>query len=123
MLLRPLPAAVRRATLLALAAAAPIAGTACAGRTVEVGTGAELPPAQSIEFTNNFAQAVNVYVRTGTGSEVFVRQVAGRSSERLPIRGVRDGATVSLRVAPVNGAPNVTRNDVRVTPGTAIRVP
>jgi hypothetical protein len=115
-------AAGRALALLALAPLAAAAG-ACAARTVQVGTGAELAPAQSIEFTNNFAQAVNVYLRAGTGSEVFVRQVPGRSTERLPIRGLRDGATVSLRVAPVDGAANVTRNDVRVAPGTAVRVP
>jgi hypothetical protein len=114
--------AAGRALALALAAALTLTA-ACAARTVEVGTGAELAPAQSIEFTNNFAQAVNVYMRAGTGSEVFVRQVPARTSERLPIRGVRDGATVSLRVAPVDGAANVTRSDVRVVPGTSVRVP
>ena len=123
----PVRAAVRlasgRALRLALTAAAPAFGAACAARTVEVGTGAELAPARSIEFVNNLAQAVNVYVRAGTGSEVFVRQVPARSTERLPIRAVRDGATVSLRVAPVDGAANITRSDVRVSPGTTVRVP
>lgn len=115
------PARALRAATLALCTAA--ATAACAGRTVEVGTGPEVSPAQSIELVNNFQQAVNVYVRTGTGSEVFVRQVPGRTTERLPIRGVRDGATVSLRIAPVDGAANVTRSGVRVQPGTSVQVP
>ena len=79
--------------------------------------------APSVEVTNDLAHAVNVYVRAPGGSELFVRQVPAQTTERLPIRGVRDGATVSLRVAPVNGAPNITRSEVRVAPGTAVRVP
>ena len=96
---------------------------ACAGRTVEVGTGAEQAPAASIELTNNLPQAVNVYVRAGTGSEVFVRQIAARSTERLPVRGVREGASVSLRIAPTDGAQNYTRDNVTVGQGTRVSVP
>lgn len=117
----------RRFTVRALTALlvlpAGIAAAGCAGRKVEVGTGAEPAPAASIELTNNLAQAVNVYVRAGTGSEVFVRQVAARSTERLPVRGVREGASVSLRIAPTDGAQNYTRDNVTVGQGARVSVP
>ena len=115
--------AAGRALGLLLAAPAALAAAACAGRTVEVGTGGESAPATSIELTNNLPQAVNVYLRSGTGSEVFVRQVAGRSTERLPVRGVREGGSVSLRIAPTDGAQNYTRENVTVGQGTRVTVP
>lgn len=124
MMSRSLPRrAAERALVLLLAAPLGVAAGACAGRTVEVGTGAELAPAASIELTNNLPQAVNVYLRSGTGSEVFVRQVNGRSTERLPVRGVREGATVSLRIAPIDGAQNYTRDNVTVGQGSRVSVP
>jgi hypothetical protein len=115
--------ASRRRLVLLLLAPAALAAPACAGRRVEVGTGAEPAPATSLEFTNNLAQAVNVYLRAGTGSEVFVRQVPGRSTETVPVRGVRDGTSVQLRIAPVDGAPAFTRDNVVVGRGTPVRVP
>jgi hypothetical protein len=36
---------------------------------------------------------------------------------------VREGATVQLRIAPVNGAASITRDNVVVGPGAAVRVP
>lgn len=109
----------------ALLVVGPAAGvaSACAARQVEVGTGAEPAAATSLEFTNNLPQAVNVYLRAGTGSEIFVRQVPGRSTETVPVRGVPDGATVQLRIAPVDGSPAYTREHVVVGRGTAVRVP
>lgn len=116
----------RRATARAFAllvAPAAVAASACAARQVEVGTGAEPVAAASLQFTNNLSQAVNVYLRSGTGSEVFVRQVPGRSTETVPVRGVRDGASVQLRIAPVDGSQAYTRENVVVGQGTAVRVP
>ena len=115
--------AVARALVFLLAAPLGLAAGACAGRTVEVGTGGELAPAASVELTNNLTQAVNVYVRSGSGSEVFVRQVNGRSTERVAVRGVREGATVSLRIAPIDGAQNYTRENVTVGQGSRVSVP
>jgi hypothetical protein len=100
-----------------------VAAPACAGRQVEVGTGAEPAPATSLEFTNNLPQAVNVYLRAGTGSEVFVRQVPGRTTETVAVRGVRDGVSVQLRIAPVDGGQGYTRENVVVGRGTPVRVP
>lgn len=97
---------------------------ACA-RQVEVRTG-ESPTtaATSIAFTNNLAQAVNVYVRPNSGGgEVFVRQVAGRTSETIPVRGVSAGASVTLRAAPVDGSVSYTRENVVLGQGYTWRVP
>lgn len=107
-----------------IAAPAPLLSAACAARTVEVGTGANPAPASAaIAFTNDLPQAVNVYARIGNGSEIFLRQVAGRSTENVSVRGVREGGTVSLRIAPVDGAAAITRENVTVGQGSAVRVP
>jgi hypothetical protein len=45
---------------------------------------------------------------------VFLRQVPARTTESVPVRGVREGASVQLRIAPVNGAQNITRDNVVV---------
>jgi hypothetical protein len=102
--------------------AAPLAGCA---RQVEVRTG-ESPSAggMAIEFTNGLAQAVNVYVRPNTGGgEVFVRQVPGRSTESIPVRGIASGTAVTLRAAPVDGTVSYTRENVVLAPGYTWRVP
>ena len=113
-------AAVLRALVVVLAA--PLA--ACGQRAVEVGTGATpAPVATTFEFTNTLAQAVNVYLRGPDGAEVFLRQVGGRSTETVPVRGVTEGAVVQLRIAPVDGAANIVRNNVVVGRGTPVRVP
>lgn len=113
----------RRALALWLIAPAAVAASACAARQVEVSTGAEPASAASLEFTNNLPRAVNIYMRAGTGSEVFLRQVAGRTTETVPVRGVRDGASILLRIAPVDGSQAYTRENVVVGRGTAVRVP
>jgi hypothetical protein len=110
------------------AAAAAVAAvsltSACGPRAVEVGTGAApAPVATTFEFTNNLPQAVNVYLRGPDGAEVFLRQVTGRSTETVPVRGVAEGAAVQLRIAPVDGAANIVRSNVVVGRGTPVRVP
>jgi hypothetical protein len=79
--------------------------------------------ATTFEFTNNLPQAVNVYLRGPDGAEVFLRQVTGRSTETVPVRGVAEGAAVQLRIAPVDGAANIVRSNVVVGRGTPVRVP
>jgi hypothetical protein len=106
-------------------AAAGIAATAACARQVEVRTG-ESPTAAgtSIAFTNDLAQAVNVYVRPNAGSgEIFVRQVAGKTTENITVRGVSPGATVTLRAAPIDGSISYTRENVALGQGYAWRVP
>lgn len=109
----------------AACAAAVALGAACGGRKVVVGSGpaADAPAATSLAFTNNLAQTVNVYLRGPDGAEVFLRQVAGRTTETVPVRGVREGTSVQLRIAPVNGASNILRDNVVVGRETPVRVP
>jgi hypothetical protein len=107
---------------LAASAAACVAVAACGGRKVVVGTGTAASAA-SLEFTNDMAQAVNVYLRGPDGAEVFLRQVPARTTESVPVRGVREGASVQLRIAPVNGAQNIVRENVVVGRSTTVRVP
>lgn len=116
--------AVRAATCgLAVAALAPWAG-ACGARAVEVSTGAEPAAAPlSLDFANNLAQAVNVYVRIPGGSETFLRQVPARSTEQVTVRGVREGASVQLRIAPVDGSQGYVRDNVVIGRATPVRVP
>ena len=114
-----MPRLMRLATL-ALTLTAPIA---CA-RQVEVKTGETPAPSTSIAFTNELAQAVNVYVRPNTGGgEIFVRQVAARTTETIPVRGVAPNTAVTLRAAPVDGSVNYTRENVTLGQGYTWRVP
>lgn len=107
----------------ACAAAPLLAAGACGGRQVVVGSGPAQAPTTSLEFTNNLPQAVNVYLRGPDGAEVFLRQVPASTTEVVPVRGVREGTAVQLRVAPVNGAANIVRDNVTVGRSTPVRVP
>jgi hypothetical protein len=103
----------------ALAATLP----ACGPRQVQVTTGEAGPAASSIEITNGLAQAVNVYVRVPSGSELFLRQVPANSTQTVPVRGVAAGASVTLRATPVDGSQNYSRENFTLAPGATWRVP
>ena len=117
---RRLPLLARMAVIAALAASAP---TACGPRQVVVSTGEARAPESSIEFTNNLAQAVNVYVRVPSGAEQFLRQVGARTSESIPVRGIAAGTAVTLRAAPVDGSVSYSQENVVLGRGVAWRVP
>ncbi|MDF1502990.1 hypothetical protein [Roseisolibacter sp. H3M3-2] len=113
-----------RPTLVAVAAALlAVALPGCGPRAVEVSTGESRPAESSIDFTNNLSQAVNVYVRPASGSEVFLRQVGARSTESIPVRGISAGSSVTLRAAPVDGSTSYSREGVTLGRGVAWRVP
>ena len=78
-----------------------ISVSACGPRQVEVRS-APTSAEAAIHFTNNLAQAVNVYVVQG-GTEMFVRQVPANSTEHLPVRGVASGTQVRLRAVTIDG--------------------
>jgi hypothetical protein len=121
---RPTGATRRRRPLLALVAVATLGALpACGPRQVQVSTGEARAPESSIEFTNNLAQAVNVYVRVPSGAELFLRQVAGRTSESIPVRGISAGTSVTLRAAPVDGSVSYAQENVVLGRGVAWRVP
>lgn len=118
---RPTPPA-RRQLLPLCAALLALSGAACGGRTVQVSTGEAAPAESSVILENALDQAVNVYVRPAGGSEIFLRQVPGRSTETIPVRGLA-GQQVTLRAAPVDGRQSYSRADVTITRGTTWRVP
>jgi hypothetical protein len=112
-----------RLATLALTLTAPVALTACA-RQVEVRTGESPVPATSIELTNSLTTAVNVYVRPNTGGgEIFVRQVAARTTETVPVRGIAPGTAVTLRAAPVDGSVSYTRENIVLGQGYVWKLP
>jgi len=92
-----------------LLAVVPIA--ACGPRRVDVRTAPSSQAEVAIHLTNNSSQAVNVYV-TGTGSDVFVRQVPANTTEHLPVRGIASGTTVTLKATTVDGLRTYERRNV-----------
>ena len=96
---------------LVLAAFITIGASACGARQVQVRSAPTSADA-TIHFTNNLTSAVNVYVVQG-GTEMFVRQVGGNTTENLPVRGVATGTQVRLRAVTIDGksqfdSPNMT---------------
>ncbi len=105
-----------------LFAVALITATACAGRQVEVTTGAEPAAEAGIHMTNNLSQAVNVYVTTG-GTDMLLKQVAANSTEHLSVRGVGVGTNVTLKAITVDGTRTYTRKDIALSTMYEWRVP
>src|SRR5213075_3144393 len=83
----------RRERMRATIAAVMVLLAACGPRQVEVRTAPTQDAEVAIHFTNNLSKAVNVYVNTG-GSDMFVRQVAGSTTEHLPVAGIQSGTVV-----------------------------
>lgn len=88
----------------------------CGPRQAQVRTAPTAAEA-SLHFTNNLAQAVNVYVVQG-GTETFVRQVAANTTENLPVRGIALGSTVMLRAVSVDGKSQFDSKDPIVLAST-----
>jgi hypothetical protein len=65
----------------------------------------------AVNMTNNLSQAVNVYVTSG-GTDIFVGQVPGRTTQRLPVRGVASGSMVTLKAATADGASTYSKSNV-----------
>jgi hypothetical protein len=88
--------------VLALAAA-----SACGPRQVEVRTAPPSPATaegNSVQLTNNLSQAINVYVVSTGGGELFLRQVPANTAEKLPVTGVASGSTVTFKAVTVDGS-------------------
>lgn len=101
--------------------AAVVGVIACGPRQAEVRT-APTSAEASIHFTNNLAQAVNVYVVQGT-TEMFVRQVAGNTTENLPVRGVSAGTQVRLRAVTIDGKSQFDSPPATLTSSYTWKVP
>jgi hypothetical protein len=78
-----------------------IASSACA-RKVEVRSAPPQPQQNAIQLTNGLGQAVNVYVNYN-GNDQFIQQVRANTALRLPVSGVPNGATVTLKAITVDG--------------------
>jgi hypothetical protein len=90
-----------RVPLLALLLAA---ASACGPRQVEVRTAPTAATEQSVQITNNLSQAVNVYVTSPSGGEIFLRQVSANTVEKVPVQGIASGTTVTFKAVTVDGA-------------------
>jgi hypothetical protein len=86
-----------------------------------VGTGEQPASEVSLRVTNNLAQAINLYIRSGA-SDVFVKQIAGNTVEWVPIQGFRAGTSVTLLARPVSGTPTYS-HPVVLTQSVEWRVP
>lgn len=95
---------------------------ACGPRQVEVRTAPSQTAEVALHFTNNLAQAVNVYVNSG-GSDLFVRQVAANTSEHLPVQGISSGTNVTLKATTIDGARTYSRTGVQMQGTVSWRVP
>jgi hypothetical protein len=85
-----------------------VALAACGPRQVEVKTAPEptasASSAPAVQLTNNLSQAVNVYVTAAGGNELFLRQVAANTVEKLPVSGIAAGTTVTFKAVTVDGS-------------------
>lgn len=88
-----------------------ISAAACGPRQVEVRTAPSQPPQQAIMLTNGLGQAVNVYVNYN-GNDQFVQQVRANTALRLPVTGVPNGATVTLKAVTVDGTKSYSKQNV-----------
>ncbi|HEV7992946.1 MAG TPA: hypothetical protein VGP25_14035 [Gemmatimonadaceae bacterium] len=80
--------------------------TACGPRQVEVRTAPTTPAtaSPSVQLTNNLSQAVNVYVVSTGGGELFLRQVPANTSETVPVTGLATGSPVTFKAVTVDGS-------------------
>jgi len=91
----------RLCAVLGFAVVTTLGMSACGPRQAQVRT-APTSSESSIHFTNNLTQPVNVYVVQG-GTEMFLRQVGGNTTEDLPVRGISPGSSVQLRAVTIDG--------------------
>lgn len=96
---------------------------ACGSRQVEVRTAPQAEVAvPTIHLTNNLSQAVNVYVVTAA-SDMFIRQVSANTVMDLPVRGIADGSTVTLRATTIDGTRTYSRSNIVLSGSYAWQVP
>lgn len=106
--------AFRRVPLLALSLV--LAG-ACGPRQVEVRTAPTTSTSTepAVQVTNNLSQAVNVYVTPAGSGELFLRQVAANTAERVTVAGVTTGTTVTFKAVTVDGSRTYQSRSVTLT--------
>jgi len=95
---------------------------ACGGRQVKVETAPKAAATVSLHFTNNDANAVNVYV-VNNGNDVFLKQVAANSTEDVPVPSIAPGTQVRLKATRTDGSKTYTSDPMSLTTTTNWRVP
>ena len=103
-----------RVPLLVLALALAVG---CGPRQVEVRTAPTTAAnaEQAVQITNNLSQAVNVYVTTPSGGEIFLRQIAANTVEKVPVQGVPSGTSVTFKAVTVDGSRTYQSRSVGLT--------
>jgi hypothetical protein len=99
-----------------------VAAVACGKRQVNVETAPRTTAAVTLNFTNNDANAVNVYV-VNAGSDVFLKQVAANSTEAMPVPGISAGTQVRLKATRTDGSKTYTSDPITLTAASNWRVP
>jgi soluble P-type ATPase len=99
---------------LLLAALLVTVSTACGPRRVDVTTGTQAVTEVALRVTNNLSQPVNVYVVNGD-TEIFVKQVAAKSSDQMSVPNIAAGTIVKLKASPVGGGDSYTRDNVTLS--------
>ena len=99
-----------------------VAAVACGGRQVDVETAPKTAAAVTLNFTNNDANAVNVYV-VADGNDTFLKQVAANTTEALPLPGMVAGAQVRLKATRTDGSRTYTSDAITLTASSSWRVP
>ena len=107
---------------LVLALALVAGAAACGPRKIEVRSAPAAPADVNLRVTNNFSQAVNVYV-TSAGNDIFVRQLSAGATETLPVRGVAIGSTVTLKATSVDASRTWSKPNVVLASTTNWQVP
>jgi hypothetical protein len=87
---------------------------ACGPRQVEVRTAPSQTSEVAIHFTNNLSKPVNVFVNSGE-SDLFIRQVAAKTVEHLPVPGITAGTRVTLKARPLDGSSGYERPGVTMS--------
>lgn len=81
-----------------------VGATACGPRQVEVRTAPTTASEQAVQVTNNLSQAVNVYVTGASSSEMFLKQVAANTAEKIPVPAISSGTNVTFKAVTVDGS-------------------
>jgi hypothetical protein len=102
-----------RKALVAFALVLGVTVAAACHRKVDTNAAPAQPagPTYTLTVTNNLTKAINVYVTAG-GVDTFLRQVAGTSTEQLPVKGIAAGTAVTLKATTVDGASTYSKGNV-----------
>ena len=99
-----------------------LATVACGKRQVNVETAPRTTAAVTLHFTNNDANAVNLYV-VNQGNDTFLKQVAANSTEDMPVPGIAAGTQVRLKATRTDGSKTYTSDPITLTASSNWRVP